>query len=453
MVDPVPPTRDQLRRVIGGDERFLIALERLFQVSGGETPDNLLALTRRVNGLEQVPLSTDAAILETLKDTIRGLSSEFFVFVSSKYDFPAASGGVIDLGESTTYYVITNVDLGGDRIVSGEGTVIIGTSSEGASIYSTGLTGAPLITSECNFAASDITFKADEVLDLDGITNPGSNVFLDGVSIEDASTIGTIKDYDSVICRSGGFRNSAGLTFAGTFGTISFNEYFLDSPSTGTVITVPSTVTITRRFRATYSAFLIDASATALNVSTSATIPVESYILDTCNFTGGGTYISGVQNNDNKALFVNNVGIDNSANVSNYYMTSNATSTTIGTTGVAVKIAGTTTSSAVTQRFTNTTTNRATYTGAIERTFKIDAIASVGGSANRNFSVYVAVNGTVQASSRSRSKTNSGGDPALVFSSVITSLSQNDYIEAWVANDDNTASLTVVDLNVLVGII
>ena len=60
-------------------------------------------------------------------------------FVSSKSDLPLPSGGVITLEANKTYYFIDNVDLTGDRLVGGQNTTILGTSSENASITSTGL--------------------------------------------------------------------------------------------------------------------------------------------------------------------------------------------------------------------------------------------------------------------------------------------------------------------------
>ena len=384
--------------------------------------------------------------------TFRTIPLTNIVFVEVKGDLPTPAGGVITLEDNTAYFFTAAVDLGGDRIMAGDATAILGISSEVAAISSTGLTGAALISATCSLEIRDIMIVADQAFNLDGISTPGANVFMSGVSIEDTATIGTIKDYDSVIISDGGYRNSDGLTFDGTIGTIAYRDHFFDADSTGTVITVAATATITRRFRIIYSAFVIGSGETALDVSTSATIPVESYILESCNFSGAGTFIAGVQHNDNKASFFNNVGISNSANVSSYYMNGNTTATSFASTGVPVKIAGTTTSVSVTQRFSNTS-NRATYTGAISRSFKVDAIASVSGASNRNFSVYIAVNGVSQSQSKSSGKTNSSGDPDQVFSSLIVTLSQNDYVEAWVSNDDSTASLTVRDLNVLVGII
>jgi hypothetical protein len=51
--------------------------------------------------------------------------------------------------------------------------------------------------------------------------------------------------------------------------------------------------------------------------------------------------------NDNKTNFLNCKGIQNSAEISQYYMNAtNATTTVVASTGVAYKVLGTTTSSA-----------------------------------------------------------------------------------------------------------
>ena len=126
------------------------------------------------------------------------------------------------------------------------------------------------------------------------------------------------------------------------------------------------------------------------------------------NFSGGGTYLAGVDSSDNKALFQNNVGINNSADVSQYYMNGNATATTIATIGTEVKVAGTTTSSSVTQKFTNTD-NRATYIGALTRFFKVSATLSLTSGNGHQIGVYVGKNGTILSDSEIYGTTNAGG--------------------------------------------
>src|SRR5574343_207598 len=288
------------------------------------------------------------------------------IFVSRKDHLPSPIGGVITLLDNYTYYFTNVVDLLGDRIVCGDNTTIIGTSSENARIKSTGLVGQALITSYYSLPIRGITFEADIALNLNGAGEDNTLPFLTkaldwfGVNFSNCNTIGTIKNFSNFIASDCAFLNSQGLTFDGTIGTIGFSQNIFDAMSGGTIIVIPNTANITRRFRIIYSAFIILSGETGINFSTSAIVHTESYILDTVNFSGGGSYIVGVQYSDNKSLFSDCKGISNSASISQYYMVNNTTATTIATTNTFVKILGTTTSGLFVERF-SLANNRATY--------------------------------------------------------------------------------------------
>lgn len=136
--------------------------------------------------------------------------------------------------------------------------------------------------------------------------------------------------------------------------------------------------------------------------------------------------------------------------ISNYYMNGNATATTIATAGVAVKVAGTTTSGSLTQKFSNSVANRAEYTGGNTRTFQINVQAAVTSGSSKVIGLYVAENGTAQPQFVGRATTSAGGRAESMSSSGVFELATNDYLEVWVANETDTASVTVEDLNVLV---
>ena len=240
------------------------------------------------------------------------------------------------------------------------------------------------------------------------------------------------------------------MTFTGTVGTVAMNNsLFSGDGSAASLIEIASTATITRRFRIIYSSFVAFSSTIGLTASTSATIPVEGLILDTVNFSGGGTYTSGVAFDDNKSRWDECRGIENSAAISNYYMNGNTTATTIGAISVEVKAAGSTTSNPITQKFTNTA-NRATYTGAIVRDFKITAVFSVESGNNNEIGVYIAKNGTVIGNSEIYITTNAGGRAEGGVCQTITGLTAGDYIEFFVENSTSTANITVTELNVIV---
>ena len=155
-----------------------------------------------------------------------------------------------------------------------------------------------------------------------------------GVNFTDCATVGTIKDYTNFIMGDSAFLNSQGLTFDGTIGTIGMSNCLFDCSTSGTALILPNTLTVTRRFRIIYSSFVVLGGETGISVDAGATIGDEKYILDTVNFSGGGTYTTGVTYTDNKALFVNCVGINNTSTKGFMYMLNNTTNTSIGISNV-----------------------------------------------------------------------------------------------------------------------
>lgn len=371
------------------------------------------------------------------------------VFVKSKAQLPAAVGGVITLADNITYFILSDVDLLGDRLVAGQNTTIIGGSSENCILRSTGLNAAtPLLSSAWSLPIRNVAFTHDLVLDLDA--NGNANQALDwfGVNFVGCASVGTIANYTNFIMADSALLDSANLTFDGSFGTVGFSQCLFSGLANQTSIVLPATLTITRRFRIIYSAFVAFGGGTALNVSTSATIPVEGYILDTVNFSGGATYTAGVQFDDNKALFQNCRGISNSGEIGQMYMSANASATTIGGANVYVKVAGTTVAGGINQKFTHTT-GRLTFTGAIARAFKITSVCSALASTGNKVSFRVAKNGTSLAESTTTATVSASNRFESLACQAIVSLATNDYIELFVAND-NVTNVTVEDLNIVV---
>ena len=374
-----------------------------------------------------------------------------FVFVSEKGDFPAASSGVITLADNATYLLTGSVDLTGDRLVGGQNSVIIGGSSENCILSSTGLdSGTALLSSSYSLPCRNIAISHGTAINLDATGNADQALDWSGVNFLNCATIGTVKNYGNAIFQLCAHLNSQGLTFDGSIGTIGFTDCLFNPPASGTSLTFPSTLTITRRFRVSYSAFVILSGETGINMSTSATVPVEGYILDTVNFSGGGTYTTGVAFNDNKALFSNVNGVENSASVGLMTMQGNATATTINSVGVAVKAAGTTTfQSSVSQKFSHSD-NRLTYTGAITRRFRVSVVASILASNNTQLGSYIAKNGSIISFSEIYTTADGNNRSENTAIQAITDLEENDYIEFFIENDTSTANVTVEDLSVIV---
>ena len=377
--------------------------------------------------------------------------SDQYIYVNELSDLPTPVGGAITLEADATYYLTDFVDLEGNRLIGNSNTTILGASSENCGLTSTGLgVGVPLLTSEWTMPIRHITFKdIDTAFSFDGNTNL---VALDwtGVNFLNVPNIGTINSCDNFIFTKGAFLNSQGLTLTGTIGTIAFNQsLFRGQGSSGSIFNLSSELTVTRRFRIIYSSLIAFGSTVGITLDASATIPVQGAILDTCNFSGGGTYLTGITYQDNQALFVNNVGIINSREVSQYYMNGNATATTVSATNTEYKAAGTTTSGSLTSKFTNTD-NRATYTGSIERIFSVTATLSVTSGNNNQIGMYVAKNSVIIAESETYMTTNGSGRAEAAAIQALVTLTTNDYIEIWVENATATNDITVTDLNVMI---
>lgn len=436
------PRREEIKRVLGSNPRLVRAFENLFD-QGEQTPNDLQDLDSLLS--MRVP-SVDVIT----PNDLRGLNGGKTYYISDKYDFPMASSGVITLENNAVYIINAAVDLEGDRIVCGENNSLIGWGANVSRLTSTGLAvSTALITSTSTILARFLEFyDVDTCLDLLGSTGD----FIDwiGVNFNNIPTIGTIQDYDNAIFINLGVISSANWTFDGTIGTVAFdNSLFIGRESEKTII-IPSTMTVSRRFRVNFSAFVTPSGGTGIDFDVAAVVPDESYILFQCNFGGSGTNIAGVTNTDNKSLFSDNIGVTDTAEISNYYMNANATATVIGTAGVAVKVAGTTTDGPLTQKFSNAVTNRAEYTGAVTRNFSVQVLVAVTSGNNKVVALYVAKNGTTQPQSVGRATTDMGGRAKSLASVGVFELATNDYIEVWVANETDTTNVTVEDLHVLV---
>lgn len=401
-------------------------------------------------------MTTDAeleAAVNDLQEQINsaGMNSGFpnFVFVNSKADFPAAVNGVITLGNNITYFLTGTIDLTGDRLVAGQNTTIIGGSSENCFLKSTGLSASTaLLTSNWSLPLRNFSFTHGTAVNLDATGNSTAALDWFGVNFTDCANVGTIKSYSNFIMSDCALLNSANMTFDGTIGTVGFVNCLFSGIAGQTTLNFPSTLTITRRIRAIYSSFVAFGGATAIFVSPSAVIPVESYVLDTINFSGGATYTGGVTYLSNTAFFSNCKGIVNSSAIAQMHFNNNATVTVVGAANTFVKVAGTTTPNAINQKFTHTN-NRLTYSGGINRSFKIGAVASVAANNGQIVSVRIAKNGVTLTDSEAQATISANGRFENLKCQTIIEMTTNDYIELFLANSANT-NVTAQELNVII---
>lgn len=410
---------------------------------------NLKQRAEQIKNENQAGANTALRVGGLLVDMI----SEQVVKVDKLQDFPSANSGVITLEAGKTYVVTTEVDLLGARLVTGGICNLVGLSSETSFLTSTGLgEGVPLLTSIYTIVIERISFHdVDTCISIDGNTNL---VALDwkAVNFIDIPKVWNINSCDNFIFDTGAFLGSQGAKFTGTIGTVALNNSLFSGIGTaGNIIELDADCVITRRFRVIYSSVVAFGETVGIHVNESSTIPVEAYILDTVNFSGGSTYLNGVTSTDNKALFINCVGITNTAVNGQMYMTDNETETTILNTTDFYKVAGTTIASADNSKYTMTN-NRLTNNAIIERKYLVQATLSFTAGANNvcQFGFLDSKLDVIREPSKTKSTANAGGRAENVTLQCVVNHSDGDYIELHVRNTSATTNVTVTDMNVII---
>ena len=371
-------------------------------------------------------------------------------FITRLEDLPTAVGGVISLLPDTSYYFTTVVDLLGARLVCDANTMLEGSSSEISWIKSTGLTGGALITSNYSLPMQNITINSGsaQAFDLEALI-PGQALDWVLVNLNECAIIGTIKSYNNFLYTEGAFIDSAAITFDGTISTIAFNTSLFTGLAGKSTIILASTLVVSRRFRIIYSSFVVPSTAIGIEVNALTSIPTESYILDTVNFSGGGTYLSGFDYTSNLALFINNKGITNTSANGQMYLTASAT-TVISDTTTFVKVAGTTSPSSENSKF-DSTNNRLTCTAIISRRYLVQVSLSLTSGNNNVIEVgmFDSTINAVRTPSRIKTTTSGTGRSESVTTFCVVNFQANDYLEIYLRNTSSITNVTVDSLNVV----
>jgi hypothetical protein len=420
-------------------------------------------------GLARLPaLASDISMGRSLEDAppgggliriaLIGVDTEQAItFIEKLADFPEPVAGVITLEDAATYWIVGDVDLLGARLLSGADTVLIGSSSENSSLRSTGLVGTALLTSTDTTPVRHLSFTADIALDLNGDGTTALDWF--GVNFVDCGEVGTIANYANVIMISCAFLNSGSIKYDGTIGTVACNNCIWTPAAGETGVELLATVIITRRFRIIYSAIVAAATATGVRVDALATIPVESYILDTVSFGGAGTHTAGVDGVSDSAKWVACTGVTNSAVIANLVINANATLTTFTGANAPAKVLGVSTVATLNQRFAHDAPNNALeYTATLTRVCRIQASFSLLAQNNRVISCYIAVDrdgsplvpATDIIASSEVQVTGDGTRPETCFIQAIGEINQGDKIYCVVENNTDGQSVTVGFLNLIV---
>lgn len=135
--------------------------------------------------------------------------------------------------------------------------------------------------------------------------------------------------------------------------------------------------------------------------------------------------------------------------VGSYSMSGNTTATDIVTTGVGVKVAGTTTAGAEILRFTNGS-NRLTYGAGRTRLFMVTAVGdAVNGGNNHQYAFSIYKNGVKVSETEKVLTSDSSGRAGVFVLQGVIELAESDYVEVWVQDNTGTADVTISHLNVI----
>ena len=396
-------------------------------------------------------INLKAGLNETLN-----MSGDFSVsslhFITGPSCFPEPVSGVITLETNHSYFILNHVDLLGLRIVCAVDNVIEGVSSENCSLTSTGLgVGVALVTSQFTLILKNITFiDVDTCLDLDA-TIPVDDQVIDwfAVNFENIPNIGSVDNYSNFIFSYGAFLSSANLEFFNIAGTVGFNDtLFVGISAGGPLLMFDDNEVITRRIKIKDSAFVV--LDTGIDVSVLATVPNQGYIIDSCNFSGPGTFLVGVQSTSNKDFFSKNFGIANSRSAGGFHIT--VPILTVLTLNTWTKVLGTTALSLETQKFTDSgLSNHLLFTGTIEDIFFCTYTTALSGSNGKDIQVGVSINGAdPEIDTLSISTTDSACKVVSNSTSFFHDLKENDTIELWVMNLSDSTDVTFSQISISV---
>ena len=373
-------------------------------------------------------------------------------FVTSRDGFPTSVNNVIYLPPFSTWIVNGTVDLLGSRLVCLGNVSISGYSSETCFLKSTGLlTGLSLITSAFTVNLKYITFGCPDNCAIFDLNSNGSNgIDLIGVNFGGTNiscgTVGVMANFTNVIFESSAFLDiKGGLTFTGTIGTIGFSDCLFSSFNCVTpYIILSSGLTVTRRFRYVNGSIVVFTTGIYYDNSI---IPSNSFILNNVNFSGPGTKIFGVNNDDLKSRWSGCIGIKNSFNLGQFTINDNVINTIV-VQNVYTQILG----SAILQpssRFT-LANNTLTYIGAASVLGFLSCNFSIQSSNNQTIDTTFIFNGVVQNQYHTTTVTTGANSPFTGSFMAVVELATNNYFSIVVKNKTSSSNVLIENLTFII---
>lgn len=380
-----------------------------------------------------------AAELNTIVDFFANKQNETGIVIQSVSDLSSYLTG--DEYILPTGLVILNgtIDLGANAIRVSTGTVLRGFAS--ATLLSTNTSGvvrATNIGSAVILREFNVVCNTGPCFVLIGTISHQLNMFFVGSF---GLKAGTITGFDVQSVKQCFTSAANGFTFDGTTNKVFVSQ----SPFygiTGSAVTLASSLVASVADIVT-SFFKFDSPGVGITAESGYTVGegiIRGSLID-----GSAVPLSGLSPSDLNWKMTTNSGISDSRIVGGFFLNTSQ-ETVISAANTPVKVSGLTTGISLNQRFTSSN-NRLTFTGKTPTVALVNANFAVASGNNTNLTFYVAKNGSIISESTTPIRVSTGGDERFGASSCLTSLVENDYIEIWVENNDNTANLTCLSLN------
>jgi hypothetical protein len=362
------------------------------------------------------------------------------VIVNTIADLPAAVGGVITLAAETLYVQADDVSFSTSRLVFGANTVYSGLDSL---VVTASYTGTLPFLTFTNVSGSTKNMKfVHPNSPLYSFTDSGTNVLrIVDVAYAGAS-IGTFGGNGSSVrfTNFSGSTTSNGLLLVGNWKAFLFQPA-LSSIAAGTFIDLGTatfdSISVTETtLDYPAGAFFMSGEPNSGNMNTGGLATISKTRL-----TGSGTPLEQITPDDAKFTFSENDSIRDSRSDGLLYIQGNTVASTIASANTPVLAAGTWTIGP-TGQFNGTASGRLTYIGGKDARLPVTFSVSIAPTLSTGIamSIYIAINGTIDAGSR-RQGTGAAGLPTSVTMPWQHTFSTNDYVEVFVENNTNATDI------------
>ena len=376
-----------------------------------------------------------------------------YVIVESKSDLPAPVAGAIILLANTVYQFNGLTTLGTDHIeISAADVYMRGVFADRDTLTYTGTGAAIRVSGGVNFKWRHLGLTTATSTGFSVVDAPFS--LIENMSFF-GNKIGTFEDCaTAALSDCNAFTLDEGIDLINASSGTNFlirGGNFVQLAGTGTLVDLGSSVW---DFFEINAAFLISAAGgtdiSGLAANGNLTAVTGRGVIMGCRLNGVGAHLVGIDPDDTRWEVTNSTGTPDSRNIGSLAMNGNAVATDMsGGAGVMVKVAGVTT--LVSQRRFDDdggTDNRLKYIGVEPITALVNVVAGV-----------TKVAASIEACSLQVFKNGIAVTPLIGFvasnqarGAVITvpvDMVTDDYVEAFMTNEDATNDLTAIDLSMV----